>query len=208
MPTATTGDCSNVTKNSATVSCTYENVPAGGVCGVEYTWNEGSVSKSIGSKEGAQEISLSGLKPGTTYTYCAYIEANGQTYYGGDKTFTTEVELPDLLGIWNCKEYRNGNMIGEATFELLTDGTLTSTKISGTGGINSTDEGTWSITNDGKVSISLYYSDETIVQQKSYNATIDISTNTTMIEGTASLQWYSYVNGRNGGYTCNFVMTK
>lgn len=106
-PVATTGDFSNVTMNSATVTCTYENVPEGGVCGAEYTWNGGSTKQTVGSSNGTQSVTLSGLQPGTSYTYCAYIEANGQTYYGSDKTFTTE--SPSLAGTWNCTITKGNN---------------------------------------------------------------------------------------------------
>lgn len=90
VPVATTGECTDVGLNSAIVSCTYENVPEDGICGVEYTWNDGSVSKNIGRVNGMQDISIISLKPNTTYTYCAFVEAYGHTYYGEDKTFTTD----------------------------------------------------------------------------------------------------------------------
>lgn len=101
MPVAITGDCSDVTTNSAKVSCTFENVPEGGVCGVEYTWDEGSYKQTTSGSDGIQTVSLNGLKSGTTYTYCAYIEISGQTYYGEEKTFTTPItpslEIPEII---------------------------------------------------------------------------------------------------------------
>lgn len=206
VPIATTGDCFNVTKNTATVYCTYENIPAGGVCGVEYTWNEGSVSKSIGSKEGIQEISLSGLKPGTTYTYCAYIEANGQTYYGGDKTFTTEVELPDLSGTWNCTIYKDdGSVLETPTLTLTSDGKATQTGSSFT---SSDRVGGWSINAAGKVGISFNWTSgnyNPVYWQESYSGTVNSMTNPSSIEGVVSRRWAG-ISEHGNSYT--FKMTR
>lgn len=109
VPVAITGSHYDETATSATIECTFSNVPEGGVCGVEFTWSEGSTKQACGSEDGTKTISLGGLKPNTTYTYCAYVEANGTTYYGEDKTFTTD--LPDISGTWTCVEtyYKNGN---------------------------------------------------------------------------------------------------
>lgn len=206
-PSATTGDYSNITKNSATVSCTYENVPEGGVCGVEYIWNEGSVSKSIGSKEGTQEISLSGLEPGTTYTYRAYIEAYGQTYYGEEKTFTTNNEIPDIAGLWHCKEYQDGTQTGEGTFELNTDGTVTRSNLKNSGSEVGSSTGRWSINADGYVHINFEYLSNSGASEKSYSGTINSFANPTQIEGKAT---YSYTGNMGGGTrrTYDFIMTR
>ena len=134
LPVATTGDCSAVTTNSANVTCTYDNVPEGGICGVEYTWAEGSYKQSTSSSNGTQTIALSGLKSGTAYTYCAYIETYGQTYYGEEKTFTTKYEIPDITGVWHCTEYQEGVETGKATFELKAGGTVNRSDTSGSGG--------------------------------------------------------------------------
>mgnify|MGYP007069911113 CR=1 FL=1 len=207
IPIVTTGDCSNVTKNTATVYCTYENVPAGGVCGVEYTWNEGSVSKSIGSKEGIQEISLDGLKPGTVYTYCAYIEAYGQTYYGEEKTFTTNHEIPDIAGVWHCKEYQEGTQTGEGTFELKADGTVTRSNLKDSGSEVGTSAGRWSINSDGYVYIYFEYVSNSGASEKSYGGTINCFANPSQIEGKAT---YSYTGNMGGGTQkkYDFIMTR
>jgi len=97
LPIAITGECINVTNSTANVSCIYKNVPQGGICGVEYTWNEGSTRKTTASTDSIQTISLGNLKPNTTYTYCAYIENDGQTYYGEDKMFTTTADFESRL---------------------------------------------------------------------------------------------------------------
>ena len=94
-PIVITGDYSIVTMNSATISCTYKYVPKDGICGVEYTWSDGSNRQAVNSINGTQSIVLYGLEQGTTYTYRAYIDADGKSYYGSNKTFTTESSCPD-----------------------------------------------------------------------------------------------------------------
>jgi len=150
-PIATTGDYSNVTMTSATVTCTYENVPEGGVCGVEYTWNGGSTKQVVGSSNGTQQISLSGLSPSTNYIYCAYIEANGQTYYGSDKTFTTG--SPSLAGTWNCT-ITKGTSTESWKITLTEDHNGSAVK---TDGSSKTFEASWGVGADGKASVGFAY---------------------------------------------------
>lgn len=206
-PVATTGDCSKVTTNSATVSCSFENVPEGGVCGVEYTWSNGSKKQSIGNANGSQTITLSGLEPGTTYSYCAYVEAYGQTYYGKDMTFTTKYEIPDITGVWHCIEYKDGVQTGEATFELKADGTVTSTTISGSGGYSRNSTGHWSINDEGHVNIQFSWQGFSGGGWKSYGGTINSFVNPTQIEGTANDTYVGNLGG-GGSQIYQFVMTR
>ena len=206
MAVATTGDCSNVTTNSATVSCTYENVPEGAVCGVEYTWNEGSQKQMANSADGTQSITLSGLKSGTTYTYRAYIDDDGQMYYGEDKTFTTKYEIPDISGTWNCKEYQDGAQTGEVTLQLNANGTVTRSGISGSAS-GGNDPGRWSINADGKVYIYFEYVTYSGASEKSYSGTINSFVNPSQIEGIST---YRYTGNMGGGSVkqYDFVMTR
>lgn len=206
MAVATTGDCSNVTTNSATVSCTYENVPEGAVCGVEYTWNEGSLKQTANSADGTQSITLSGLKSGTTYTYRAYIDDDGQMYYGEDKTFTTKYEIPDISGTWNCKEYQDGAQTGEVTLQLNANGTVTRSGISGSAS-GGNDPGRWSINADGKVYIYFEYVTYSGASEKSYSGTINSFVNPSQIEGIST---YRYTGNMGGGSVkqYDFVMTR
>lgn len=96
-----TGDCLSVTQNSAVVKCSFTNV-SGLECGVCVTSDDEASKFSAGNVDGEQEISLSGLKPGTTYNYWAYVNVDGEYYNGEVKSFTTE--LPDLYGSWTCTE--------------------------------------------------------------------------------------------------------
>lgn len=189
-PIATTGDCSKVTTNSATVSCSFENVPEGGVCGVEYTWSNGSKKQSIGNANGTQTITLSGLESGTAYSYCAYVEAYGQTYYGGEKTFTTQVELPNLAGTWSCTVYKDdGSVLDTPTLTLTSDGKATIKNSSFT----SEDKvGGWSINANGKASISFNWASSgynPVYFQEAYSGTVNSMTNPSSIEGTVSRMW-------------------
>ena len=191
MPTATTGDYTNVTKNSATVSCTYENVPEGGVCGVEYTWDGGSHKQSASSSNGTQTITLSGLKSGTTYTYRAYIEDDGQMFYGGEKSFTTEVELPDLSGTWSCTIYKDdGSVLDTPSITLTSDGKATQKNSSFT---PESEVGGWSINTSGAVGINFSWAggswSHPVYYGESFSGTVDSLTNPSSIEGIVSRRW-------------------
>lgn len=207
MAVATTGDCSNVTTNSATVTCSFENVPEGGVCGVEYTWSNGSKKQVISNADGPQTITISGLEPGTTYSYCAYVEAYGLTYYGEEKSFNTKNEIPNITGVWNCKEFQNGTQTGEATFELKADGAASSTTISGSGGYSRNSTGHWSVNDEGHVTIQFSWQGFSGGGWKSYGGTINSFVNPTQIEGTAN---DTYVGNMGGGgqQFYQFVMTR
>lgn len=127
-PTATTGEATNVKQESATVECTYQNVPQGAVCGVEF-WgrNEQARKQSTPSTtDGSQSISLFGLRVSTNYSYRAYLEYKGNIYYGPIKSFTTKPV--DLSGTWTL----NINEYGKARTLTLTEegGVIESTEVS------------------------------------------------------------------------------
>ncbi len=188
-PVATTGDYSNVTMTSATVTCTYENVPEGGVCGVEYTWNGGSTKQTVGSSNGTQSVTLSGLQPATSYTYCAYIEANGQTYYGSDKSFTTD--SPSLAGTWNCT-ITKGTSTESWRITLTEDHKGSAVK---TDGSSNTFEASWGVGADGKASVGFGY----VISTSSYysyqtynlNGQVDNLMSPSQIQGEG---WYEIGN--------------
>lgn len=191
-PVATTGDCSNVTTTSATVSCTFENVPDDGACGVVYKWGDGEFSKkTTNNVNGTQTITLSGLKSGTTYTYSAFVEANGQTYYGGEKTFTTQVELPDLSSTWSCTVYKeDGSVLDTPTLTLTSDKKVTQKDSSFT---PESEVGSWSVNSDGKVGIAFSWAggswSHPVYYGESFSGTVDSLTNPSSIEGIVSRRW-------------------
>ena len=207
-PVATTGDCSNVTTTSATVSCTFENVPDDGVCGVVYKWGDGEFSKkTVNNANGTQTITLSGLKSGTTYTYNAYIEANGQTYYGGEKTFTTTVELPDLSGTWSCTIYNVDNTVLDTpTLTFTSDKKVTQTGSSFT----SEDKvGSWSVDTDGAVGINFSWTggswSHPVYYGESFSGVVNSISNPSSIEGTVYRAWAGI---SEHGNTYRFVMSR
>lgn len=101
-PSCKTGDLVDKSRNSAIVTCSYYDVE-GFECGVIVTNNEKSFNVSTNNSEGEHEINITGLLPATTYTYYAYVvDTDGTTYYGVEKTFTTD--LPDVTGTWTCRE--------------------------------------------------------------------------------------------------------
>lgn len=209
LPVATTGDCSVVTTNSANVTCTYDNVPEGGICGVEYTWAEGSYKQSTSSSNGTQTIALSGLKSGTAYTYCAYIEANGRTYYGEEKTFTTKYEIPDISGTWNCTKYNeDGSVLETSTLTLNTNGTVTAKSISGTDFVHD-HEGKWGINANGEVNISFSWSsgnNAVAYYNERFSGKLDNLSTPTSISGSVKRESGTSMVYWSGNYT--FIMTR
>lgn len=132
---ATTGDASSITENSAIVKCSYYDVE--GVSGVEcgvcvVNSDTGEIIEiSTNSSDGEREINISSLTPATTYAYNAYIKINNTILAEGEiKTFTTD--LPDVTGTWTCKEkhYRNNGEEYYTTYTvtLHKDGTVTTSK--------------------------------------------------------------------------------
>ena len=205
VPSAITGDASDITDKSANVECTFSNVPEGGVCGVEFTWNGGSTKQACGSSEGTITISLGGLKPNTTYTYCAYVEANGTTYYGEDKTFTTD--LPDISGTWTCTEeyYRfTGAAPSYKTYSLT---------LNSDGGVSCSEyenivSGSWSFRGDGTVTISIMtLATQTANAGVEWSGKVDSMSNPTKITGS-TYNWNFNQIGYFQGDSHSIVMTK
>lgn len=89
-PDCTTGGASSITTTSAVVECTYSNVPEDGQCQVMLSWDDGHRVINAENREGTQSITLSGLKPNTTYSYCASIDYEGGPVNGEMKEFTTK----------------------------------------------------------------------------------------------------------------------
>lgn len=87
---------------SAKVRCSFKNVPDGARCGIQYgSGGSGSII-NVSPSENAQVVSLSGLRPNTTYSYRAFIQYDGETYYGETEEFTTEEEEAPIFGRWEC----------------------------------------------------------------------------------------------------------
>lgn len=105
MPEATTVGVESVEDKSAVIKCSFTNVPEGAICGVQYGNNDNSHVTTSASSDGERTINLSGLQPSTTYSYRAFIQYEGENYYGETKSFTTkDRELPDLSGTWTFNQ--------------------------------------------------------------------------------------------------------
>lgn len=89
-PYCITGTTSSITNNSAVVDCTYCNIPEDGQCHVLLSWDDGHKIVNAENREGTQSITLSSLKPNTTYSYCASIDYEGGPVNGEMKEFTTK----------------------------------------------------------------------------------------------------------------------
>lgn len=206
-PIATTGESSNIKYNSAIVSCTFSNVPEGAICGVEYTWNGGSMSRSVGTTNGNVAISLTDLKSSTEYTYCAYIEVDGKTFYGEDKTFTTLAEIPDLSGTWNCTIYKeDGSVLESPTITLTSNGRATQ---KGSSSVPESETGSWSITSEGKVGIAFSWAggswSHPVYFGESWSGVVNSMSSPSSIEGTV---WRGRAGLSEYGTTYKMKMTR
>lgn len=203
-PSASTGEVVEVTNKSAIVKCSYSNVE-GLSCGVLVS-NGGNTTKvSTSASEGERDISLSGLKPCTTYTYRAYVEDEGNTYYGENKTFTTNP--PDISGTWSCKEthYDNAGNPKYTTYSVTLNENG-SVKLSNYDNLVS---GSWGISCGGGVHINVItLATQSFVGQLIWDGDVDDLENPTKITGvTYGDNWNTVVGSvRVGGYA--FEMTR
>lgn len=205
MAVASTGDNSNITETSATVVCSYSNVPQGARCGVEYTTNPESdgnwAQKEAGSGDGTQHISLSGLKPGTKYYYRAYINDSGQMYRGGVQDFTTLPELPDLTGTWTCTIHFEDKDF-DFTITLNADGSATQT---GSDRIPEDERGSWSVSSDSSAHIGFVWGAggwaNPIWMVEEYSGKVNSLTNPSYISGRV---FRGYTGNQGGTYGSNY----
>lgn len=126
-PNAITGGHYKETTTTATIECTYENVPSDADCG--YFLDEESnsttagisMNHSLGNVEGKQVIPLSGLKPGKTYYYQAYIKHDGKSYLGSEQSFKTK-ELNPIATTGEYSDVTDKSAIVECSFENVPEG--------------------------------------------------------------------------------------
>lgn len=135
-PIATTLDVVSVTTTSATVECSFENVPEGAICGVQY---DGDKVIRTTATDGRKTFTISGLKSNTTYYYRAFIQINGKNFYGDMETLKTEAtEADKFVGMWKGTQFLpNGSTNGGGSYLYLNqDGTAIFE--------NNATKGTWS----------------------------------------------------------------
>ena len=99
VPTVTTGDATSVTETSATLNATITNPDNVTITAIGFSYNA-SGSNTHMSVEGTGNgnsftVNLTGLTPGTEYSYHAFIVTDDDVMYdGGVKTFTTTSATP------------------------------------------------------------------------------------------------------------------
>ena len=108
MDRCRTGEVLSLTEVSAVLGCTFVNVSDGTVGGVVVSDGKNETKYPALASAGDQEIQISGLAPGTAYSYWAYCECDGRYIMGEVKEFTT---VPmNVTGVWTCVEtYSNGS---------------------------------------------------------------------------------------------------
>lgn len=210
MAVANTGEYSNVTTSTATVLCSFENVPEGATCGIEYTddnnWNKQSVNDT--NKDGSHTVTLTGLQSGTKYEYRAFIDDAGQMYYGGQLNFTTEIELPDLSGTWNCTIYNDDDsVLAECKYEFSSDHKVTH---DGSDRIPEGEIGSWSIDANGKVGVNFSWTggswSHPVWYAETYSGQANSTSTPSCIEGNVYRAWAGTISEH--GNTYKFKMTK
>lgn len=145
-----TGDCINITENSATVNC-YFNGPKDANYGIEY-WQYSQHKEKIYFDfiSGNQPVTISGLKSSTSYSYRAFIEFNDNYTYGKTKKFITSASWLDCY----CRYwyYTKSSHDSNPVMLLLQDGT---NRIWNIGSLSYDFESTWSY-NENKFTTSYY----------------------------------------------------
>ena len=162
--TVSTGSATNVTDNGATLSGTINNSGKSLTCGIIY----GTIS-DVGTKEyttssGAFSVSLTGLRPNTTYNYRAYVVVDGEYRYGEVSSFKTLKEEVTVSTGSAAKVTDNGATLSGTinnSDKSLTCGIIygTSSSLSSSSGTkkSTTSLGTFSVSLTGLSSNTTYY---------------------------------------------------
>ena len=90
-PTVTTGEPQYVYVTDAVVSCSFSNIPNNASCGIECTNGDQVKTINVTNNDGEDVYPvIDGLKPGTNYTYRAFVQTQYKKYYGKSVSFTTK----------------------------------------------------------------------------------------------------------------------
>lgn len=120
-PFCETGEAFDISKTTASITCTFTNIPDGAKCGLKLIWNDGEKLVPVNNPEECPTVELSDLKPGTLYSYWAYIDYGGNIIEGPEMQFKTD--SMEVYGIWTCVETSADGTENAYTFNLLEDGT-------------------------------------------------------------------------------------
>lgn len=206
-PSAITQDVINVSHNSVRLCCSFENVTSEMECGVLLFNEEEELKSTVTPTEGKHEFSFSGLKPATSYNYCAYIKIDGTMVTAGEtKSFTTE--LPDISGTWSCtEEYYPYSWSSTPSYKTYTltlnkDGSATCSDY------ENIVSGSWSFISDGTVTIDIMTIATTTTNSGvNWSGTVEDMVNPTKIVGSTYSWNYNQI-GSFQGDSHKIVMTK
>ena len=96
-------DASTITTTSAVAKCSFSGMDSGAECGIIAKSGSQTLTFKASSKDGEQDVSLTGLKPGTHYQCWAYVKLpNYYKQFDNSVSFTTK--SPGITGTWNCVE--------------------------------------------------------------------------------------------------------
>ena len=160
-----TGDATNITYSTATLSGTVNSGAHSVTCGVIYG-TSASLSSSKGTKKsttssGSYSVTISGLKAKTTYYYRAYAIVDGEYKYGEVRSFTTDLAI--TTGEATDVTYSAATLGGTVNSggQSVTCGIIygTSSKLSSTSGtlMSTTSSSEFSVRVMGLSSNTIYY---------------------------------------------------
>ena len=105
----TTGGVSGLTHCSATISATVSGAEQSVSCGIIYgtspTLSSSNSNRVETTSNGTYSIELSELEFGTPYYYQAYVIINGEELCGEILTFTTQLEVVEIIPVEDSKTY-------------------------------------------------------------------------------------------------------
>ena len=197
-PSVKTGDVMDVSENSATVGVDFDNIPESASCGVEI-----DEVRKITTSSSSKSVSITGLDIATTYSYRAYVDYNGETFYGSTNSFTTN--FPDVTGRWNCTEKHYKSFTQEEYYETYSVVLLPNGKAEWHQEGSSYVSASWSQYKQGLLVNILIYSSASTDQGGTLEITFDDYRHPTRGIGRAS--WWIYNSNTGGGSTNTYDLT-
>lgn len=200
-----TGDVAAITANSAVVYGTIEGAAEPVNAGVEY-----GLSKELSAtdnmvamttSDGEFGLELKSLKAGTTYYYRAFVEVDGEYVLGEIKSFKTAAAEADITGTWTCTEKHER---GTPSYTITLNADKSARYVSG--GVSY--DGSWSITDEGKVHIDIITLATMYANAgQIWDGTVNNVKNPTVITGSTHT-WNFNQNGSFNGDSFEFEMTR